>query len=135
MYLLCRYTTAAALSSTWHHILSGHISQFIWFQVYHIFRTWRDELARAGPSPSFEALPLRTAGLLPCRPEDCICVADSLVPSLANSCPVVGMPLWRRVLVRRSRSRDIGRGDVAENRQGCNESLCLYLTFKMGMKF
>lgn len=114
-WTLAQYNLYVIDSLSWHHvvILVKYHSVKVEF-VYHIFRTCLEDPARAGPSPSLDALPRLTPGLLPWSPDDCIWEADNLVPSLANSWPVVGIPLWRRVLVLRSRSRDIGRGEVAE---------------------
>lgn len=73
-------------------------------------RACREEPVLAGLSPSLDALPLRMAEFVTIP--GCIGAVDTRVPSRTNSAPV-GIPRWRRVLVRRSLSRDIGLGDSA----------------------
>lgn len=89
------------------------------------FRTCLDEPDRA--LSSLEALPRRSPEFIcaimggPC----CMGVMDMRVISRCISDPV-GMPRWRRVLLRLSRSREMGRGEVAVTKMEENVRLLFH---------
>lgn len=111
-----------------------HVTDVAWHlrKLLHHFRTCLEEPERA--LSSLEALPLRRpeficAIICPC----CIGVTDMRVISRCISDPV-GMPRWRRVLVRLSRSLDMGRGEVAVTETKQNIQLHRLLKLNRGVK-
>lgn len=111
-----------------------HVTDVGWHlgKLLHHFRTCLEEPERA--LSSLEALPLRRpeficAIICPC----CIGVTDMRVISRCISDPV-GMPRWRRVLVRLSRSLDMGRGEVAVTKTKQNIQLHWLLKPNRGVK-